>query len=151
MNSPRSDEAVGGFGLDFEGVSLRLDMSHTGIRFNYLTSRLSVVIGSSVSYLLVKALRLDLPFWPTPLVSWLLAMYHGILWNKLHTDSHDLQETLEWSDGVKYVRNVPTGNRYARWLLTNHIGHHAINGVGNYNIVFPGPDHLAGTFYQLKT
>ena len=104
-----------------------------------------------MSYLLVKALRLDLPFWPTPLVSWLLAMYHGILWNKLHTDSHDLQETLEWSDGVKYVRNVPTGNSYARWLLTNHIGHHAINGVGNYNIVFPGPDHLAGTFYQLKT
>ena len=122
-----------------------------GIRFNYLTSRLSVVIGSSVSYLLVKALRLDLPFWPTPLVSWLLAMYHGILWNKLHTDSHDLQETLTWGDGVKYVKNVPTGNRYARWLLTNHIGHHAINGVGNYNIVFPGPDHLAGTFYQLKT
>ena len=104
-----------------------------------------------MSYLLVKALRLDLPFWPTPLVSWLLAMYHGILWNKLHTDSHDLQETLTWFDGVKYVKNVPTGNRYARWLLTNHIGHHAINGVGNYNIVFPGPDHLAGTFYQLKT
>ncbi len=100
---------------------------------------------------MVKALRLDLPFWPTPLVSWLLAMYHGILWNKLHTDSHDLQETLTWGDGVKYVKNVPTGNRYARWLLTNHIGHHAINGVGNYNIVFPGPDHLAGTFYQLKT
>ena len=54
-----------------------------GIRFNYLTSRLSVVIGSSVSYLLVKALRLDLPFWPTPIVSWMLAMYHGVLWNKL--------------------------------------------------------------------
>ena len=122
-----------------------------GIRFNYLTSRLSVVIGSSVSYLLVKALRLNLPFWPTPLVSWLLAMYHGVLWNKLHTDSHDLQETLTWFDGVKYVKNVPTGNRYARWLLTNHIGHHAIDGKGNYNIVFPGPDHLAGTFYQLKT
>lgn len=137
------------------------DYNWKGIRFNYLTSRLSVVIGSSMSWLLVKALRLDLPFWPTPLCSWLVSMYHGVLWNKLHTDSHDLQEnsarrvarqqaTLTWKDGVKYV-DVPTGHRYARWLLTNHVGHHAVNGAGNYNIVFPGPDHLAGTFYQLKT
>jgi hypothetical protein len=43
------------------------------------------------------------------------------------------------------------GHSYGRWLLTNHVGHYTMNGVGNYSIVFPGPDHLAGIFYQLKT
>ena len=65
-------------------------------------------------------------------------------------DSHDLQATLTWDDGIPYVYKVPVANRYARWLLTNHIGHHAVGGKGNYNIVFPGPDHLFGTFYRLK-
>ena len=82
--------------------------------------------------------------------AWIVSIYHGVLWNKLHTDSHDLQETLSWPDGIKYVWSIQTGHRYARWLLTNHVGHHAVNGAGNYNIVFPGPDHLAGTFYRLK-
>ena len=52
--------------------------------------------------------------------------------------------------GGPHVKTVPTRNRYARWLLTNHVGHHHVGGKGNYNIVFPGPDHLAGTFFRLK-
>ena len=40
---------------------------------------------------------------------------------------------------------------FMRIVHGHHIGHHAVDGKGNYNIVFPGPDHLAGTFYQLKT
>ena len=45
---------------------------------------------------------------------------------------------------------MPVANRYARWLLTNHIGHHTIKGTGNYNIVFPGPDHVMGTFHRIS-
>ena len=51
---------------------------------------------------------------------------------------------------MPYFPGVPCGNRYARWLLANHVGHHHVGGRGNYNIVFPGPDHLAGTFWRLK-
>lgn len=119
-----------------------------GIRFNYLTSVLSVVIGTLVSFAVCSAFSLNLPLWPTPLAAALVSMYHGLLWNRLHVDSHSLEDTIEWDDGVPYVEAIPTGNRYARWLLTNHIGHHAVGGKGNYNIVFPGPDHLAGTFYR---
>ena len=96
-----------------------------------------------------SALRLGLPRWPTPIAASIVSVYHGVLWNRLHTDSHGLQRELTWDDGLPYVEKVPVANRYARWLLTNHIGHHAIKGTGNYNIVFPGPDLLAGTYYRL--
>lgn len=120
------------------------------IRFKYATSRFSVLFGSGVSLAVSRAFRLGLPAWPTPLAASIVALYHGVLWNTLHTDSHDLYPQLTWPDGLPYVPQVPTGNRYARWLLTNHIGHHSANGVANYNIVFPGPDHLFGSFFRLK-
>lgn len=121
-----------------------------GIRFNYLTSQLSVIIGSLISMAVCALLRLDLPLWPTPIAAATMSLYHGILWNRLHVDSHSLERSVTWNDGLPYVESIPTGNRYARWLLTNHIGHHAVYGKGNYNIVFPGPDHLADTFFRLK-
>lgn len=121
-----------------------------GIRFNYLTSQLSIIIGSLISMAVCALLHLDLPIWPTPIAAATMSLYHGILWNRLHVDSHSLERRVTWNDGLPYVESIPTGNRYARWLLTNHIGHHAVCGKGNYNIVFPGPDHLAGTFFRLK-
>ncbi|KAJ1459592.1 hypothetical protein M885DRAFT_510731 [Pelagophyceae sp. CCMP2097] len=121
-----------------------------GIRFNFLTSQLAALIGTSVSVALCAAARLRLPLWPTPVAALMVSAYHGVMWNRLHTDSHGLEDTLTWTDGLPYVKGVPTANPYARWLLTNHIGHHTVGGRGNYNIVFPGPDHLAGTFYRIK-
>ena len=133
-----------------DDMSMLPEYNWKGIRFNFLTSQLATLIGSLISLGVVAACRLDLPAWPTPLAAATVSLYHGVLWNRLHTDSHGLQETLSWDDGLPYVRAVPCANRYARWLLTNHIGHHAVGGKGNYNIVFPGPDHLFGTFYRLK-
>ena len=132
-----------------DDMTMEDDYNWKGIRFNYLTTKLSMAISCLFSVTAVAAFDLRLPFWPTPIAAALVSLYHGVLWNRLHTDSHDLEATLTWTDGLPYFKGVPCGNRYARWLLTNHIGHHNIRGTGNYNIVFPGPDHLAGTFYRL--
>lgn len=121
-----------------------------GIRFNYLTTKLSIAISCLFTVAVNRVFGLGLPFWPTPVAAALLSLYHGVIWNRLHTDSHDLQATLTWDDGIPYVYKVPVANRYARWLLTNHIGHHTIKGTGNYNIVFPGPDHVMGTFHRIS-
>ena len=131
-------------------MTMRDDYNYKGIRFNFLTSNLSVVIGSLISLVVCSLFQLNVPLWPTPFAAAIVAIYHGILWNKLHIDSHSLQDTIAYEDGLPYVSQVPTANRYARWLLTNHVGHHATHGKANFNIVFPGPDHLAGTFFRLS-
>uniref|UniRef100_A0A7S3JRG9 Fatty acid desaturase domain-containing protein n=1 Tax=Aureoumbra lagunensis TaxID=44058 RepID=A0A7S3JRG9_9STRA len=128
------------------------DYNFKGIRFNYLTSKLAVVIGSliSLAFCALTGLSSDLPLWLTPVAASIVSLYHGFLWQRLHVDSHSLNGSIEWDDGLPYLDAIPTGNRYARWLLTNHIGHHWAGGKSNYNIVFPGPDHLFGTFVRLK-
>ena len=131
-------------------MTMEDEYNFKGIRFNFLTSKLSVVIGSLISAVVCGVFSLGLPLWPTPFAAALVALYHGVLWNRLHVDSHSLESSIQWDDGLPYVDAVPTANPYARWLLTNHIGHHAVKGQGNFNIVFPGPDHLAGTFFRLR-
>lgn len=133
-----------------QDMTMAEDFNYKGIRFNYLTTRLSVLIGTLISFGVCYLCGMTSPLLPTVAAATLVSLYHSILWNRLHVDSHSL-EGLEWQDGIPYVDQVPTGNKYARWLLTNHIGHHAVKGKGNYNIVFPGPDHLAGTFFRVKS
>jgi len=118
------------------------------IRFRYWTSLFSVGFGTLLAAPVAAWLRL--PLRPTPVAAALVALYHGVLWNRLHVDSHDLAGEIHWDDGLPYVAAAPVRNRYARWLLTNHVGHHAAGGAANYNIVFPGPDHLFGSFFRLK-
>lgn len=58
--------------------------------------------------------------------------------------------SLEYDDGLPIVDAIPTDNFVGKWLLRNHIGHHDVKGMGNYNIVLPGADHVFGTFWQPK-
>lgn len=131
-------------------MTMEATYNYKGIRFNYLTTRLSVVIGCLISFGVCFVAGLPSPLVPTLVAASLVSLYHSVLWNRLHVDSHSL-EGMEFHDGIQYLKQVPTNNRYAHWLLTNHIGHHAVKGKGNFNIVFPGPDHLAGTFFRVKS
>ena len=78
----------------------------------------------------------------------LMCLVHGIFWNRLHSDSHDVQ--LDFSDGLPalWPSSLDYSKGYARWLMENHIGHHDVQSIGNFNIVLPGADHCFGTYWQ---
>lgn len=90
----------------------------------------------------------------TPLSAWavvpslLAALAHNAYWNKLHPEFHcAVDDTWSPRRGMPYIDVLPTRNAVGDWLLECHAGHHAVGGVGNYNVVVPGFDHIAGTYY----
>ena len=53
-------------------------------------------------------------------------------------------------DGLPRVNALSAESPYTRWVVANHVGHHVVRGAGNFNIVFPGPDHLFGTAFVAR-
>mmetsp|Transcript_45800 Transcript_45800/g.92429 ORF Transcript_45800/g.92429 Transcript_45800/m.92429 type:complete len:311 (-) Transcript_45800:133-1065(-) len=74
-----------------------------------------------------------------------VALLHTSLWQTLHGDIHEYYE--EYDAGFPRVDALSQDTPYTRWMVSNHVGHHVVNGKGNYNIVFPGPDYLWGTCF----
>lgn len=77
--------------------------------------------------------------------SGLVALLHTTVWQTLHGDIHEYY--AEYGDGLGRLDALSKDTPYARWMVSNHVGHHVVRGSGNYNIVFPGPDYLWGTCF----
>lgn len=77
-----------------------------------------------------------------------MTFLHGFLWQRLHSDSHFVK--LSYDDGLPTIWGVPLSYETgpAGWLMDNHVGHHAVKAVGNFNIVLPGADHVFGTYWR---
>eukprot|EP00931_Biecheleriopsis_adriatica_P055940 TRINITY_DN33165_c0_g1_i1.p1 TRINITY_DN33165_c0_g1~~TRINITY_DN33165_c0_g1_i1.p1 ORF type:complete len:307 (-),score=35.25 TRINITY_DN33165_c0_g1_i1:444-1364(-) len=124
------------------------DHEQTEVYFSYLTTIATFFASWEVTTLLGWLLGWsDLSFWA--MIPCLLAsIAHNAYWNKLHPELHTaVDETWSIQQGIPHIEALPTRHTLGDWLLENHVGHHAIGGVGNYNVVVPGFDRLAGTYY----
>lgn len=67
----------------------------------------------------------------------LIGIFYQKMWDFLHYSFHQEKEMN------KYFKNP-----VFYWLFHNHSMHHLIKGKhkGNYNIIFPGGDHIFGTY-----
>mmetsp|Transcript_38353 Transcript_38353/g.64431 ORF Transcript_38353/g.64431 Transcript_38353/m.64431 type:complete len:373 (+) Transcript_38353:158-1276(+) len=108
------------------------------------------VIGTLILSALITVVNAGIPCWWAAVSSAVLAVVHSILWNTLHADSHGLQESLHFTDGMPSVKSLPRDNMLTNWVIRNHSLHHVMNGVGNFNIVLPGFDHVLGTYHFAK-
>lgn len=73
------------------------------------------------------------------------------VWNTMHPALHGRCGSAQnaflarpYDTAVWLHKNFP----YFRWVVHNHVAHHAHKGVnkGNYNVVWPGADFLMGTY-----
>jgi hypothetical protein len=122
-----------------------------GIYFSFKTSAGALL--ASVASIAGVAAVLNVPGLSAVTVvgaSVIMTLAHGLLWNRLHSDSHAVK--LAYADGLPTLWGLPLD--YSRptekWLLDNHVGHHDIQAVGNFNIVLPGADHVFGTYWAKK-
>jgi len=130
-------------------MTMREGYNPHGIYFSYKTS----FIGFLASVVLLggteRALGMnDVPFIDTLVSSGLMSIIHGLFWNRFHADSHKVE--VEYDDGLPALQALKYDpkNNFLRWLMANHVTHHDIKGVGNFNIVLPGFDHILGTYYE---
>lgn len=114
-----------------------------GIYFSIMTSVYSFFIGGALVWAEICAFGLHIPFWLVPPAAALTCLYHQLFWNKIHADSHFI--TKRRKDALPYMSAIPTETAAGKWILKNHIGHHAVCGTANWNIVFPAMDHIFGT------
>ena len=122
----------------------------SGIRFSTPTSLYSVGICAAVVAAVSTSLG-GLGMSPVDITAAAAAtaLYHTTVWNTVHADLHDLPPAVGWDDGFSR-QQAPAGfadSTLCRFLVQHHVGHHVINSVGNFNIVFPGVDMLAGTYW----
>lgn len=119
-----------------------------GIYFSIKTSLYSSLIGMALITAQIALFRLAIPLYLVPPACALTAVYHQMFWNKIHADSHFV--TARRPDALPYCGLIPTENAAGDWILRNHIGHHAVKGRANWNIVFPGMDFVFGTHVWKK-
>ncbi len=84
-----------------------------------------------------KIFEMDISKYNIIMGSILLALFYKVMWNKYHRKMHFESEFFE-----------KTANPYLKWIYFNHSIHHLQKGVlkGNYNILFPGGDHIMGDY-----
>lgn len=104
------------------------------------------VLGCLVLSALIAATGAAIPYWWTIVSPTVIAIIHGVLWNTLHADSHGLELDLT-IHGPPRLTSLPRDNPYSHWVVRNHSLHHIMRGIGNYNIIFPGWDHVLGTYH----
>jgi sterol desaturase/sphingolipid hydroxylase (fatty acid hydroxylase superfamily) len=159
LPNSRADEAFRGYNrLHIQhhaetnrDMTMKEDFNPHGIYFSYKTTLGATA--ASVASLAAVILGFGIKGISAPEVmaaSVGMAVIHGIFWARLHSDSHEVK--LEYSDGLPTPFGIPMD--YSKgplaWLLVNHVGHHDINAVGNFNIVLPGADHVFGTYWEKK-
>jgi hypothetical protein len=83
------------------------------------------------------------------LVALLSGIFYGVIWNTIHPMMHKFNIDITWKDGIPNLKNVKLNNVFYKWLLKNHSLHHyQKDNKGNYNILLPGFDLLANTYYN---
>ena len=67
----------------------------------------------------------------------LTSLFYKVMWDKLHYAFHQINDIGKYKDNFIF-----------KWLYNNHKVHHLIKGEnkGNYNIIFPGADHILGLY-----
>jgi len=82
------------------------------------------------------------------IVCWIVPslLTHTLIWNALHPAMHGLPDIplSQGPPGRLLARFRQT--KLFRWLYLNHVGHHVVGGVKNYNVCCPGVDMLANSY-----
>lgn len=83
------------------------------------------------------------------LLGLVFALIYAILWNTMHPAMHDFKPNIKWNEGIPKVESLNIKNPMYRWLWINHALHHMQKyEKGNFNIILPGFDYLANTYYS---
>lgn len=93
-----------------------------------------------------------LGFTPLATVGWIVPSLaiHTLVWNALHPAMHGLPD-------IKITEGPPASllarfrsSKLFRFLELNHVGHHVVGGLGNYNVCCPGCDNVFGTYVKAE-
>ena len=101
------------------------------------------------SVMFVSLLVVGFSFKHSLILSVLLGLLVCFLWNNWHTDMHDSNVTIPLREGLPNHPGMISKGPIYKWLKRYHTTHHLQKGNKyNYNIIFPGFDHLMGTYQE---
>lgn len=87
---------------------------------------------------------------PLATVGWIVPSLaaHTLVWNALHPAMHGLPD-IAFSEGPPAsLLSKFRSSKLFKFLEMNHVGHHVVGGVGNYNVCCPGCDNVFGTYIK---
>ena len=81
-------------------------------------------------------------------VGWVIPslLAHTLVWNALHPAMHGLPDPNIFEGPPGFLLASFRNSKLFKWLELNHVGHHFVGGLGNYNVCCPGFDHVMGTY-----
>ena len=84
------------------------------------------------------------------LLSFIISLTYGILWNTFHQKFHLVRLNYSWLDSFPSfdtIADLTCENSCVKWIYRNHIIHHLDKGDKcNFNIILPGADFILGTY-----
>jgi len=125
--------------------------SHIGMIFSWLPATVIMSIyGTVLFYSLSKALTTNYSLKIIIIMSVVISVFYGIIWNTVHPAFHDIKLKYSISEGFPSF-DIPQNikkNPILIWLWKNHICHHLNKGNNkcNYNIILPFADFIMGTY-----
>jgi len=126
-------------------MTLQEDFDVDSVYFHTRVTLYTPVLGCMVLSTVIALTGAGIPYWWTLVATSAISLLHGAMWNTLHADSHGLD--IDFEHGPPRLKSLPRDNAYSHWVIRNHSLHHVMHGVGNFNIVCPGWDHVLGTYY----
>lgn len=118
-------------------MKLKKDYSKKGLYFSLLDSLYISLLIFISWYPTILLFGYNILLKYIIILSLLVGLIYNFSWNFLHYSFHQVKE-------LKKYRKNPIFN----WLFINHALHHLIKGEkkGNYNMLFPGGDHILNTY-----
>lgn len=94
-----------------------------------------------------------LGFTPLATVGWIVPSLaiHTLVWNALHPAMHGLPDISITEGPPASLLARFRSSKLFRFLELNHVGHHVVGGVGNYNVCCPGCDNVFGTYVTAES
>lgn len=89
---------------------------------------------------------------PLATVGWIVPslMAHTLAWNAIHPQMHGLADIPITEGPPGKLLSRFRNSKLFKFLELNHVGHHVVGGLGNYNVCCPGCDHVFGTYVPEK-
>jgi len=89
---------------------------------------------------------------PLATIGWIVPslLAHTLVWNTIHPAMHGLQDPLFKEGPPGKLLSCYRNSKLFKFLELNHVGHHVVGGLGNYNVCCPGMDHVFGTWVPEK-
>lgn len=118
-------------------MKLKDNFGDRGLYFALSDSLYVSILTFMVWYPTIKLFGYDLGEEYLLVITTILGLIYKFTWDFLHYSFHQITELEKFK-----------GSNVFKWLFINHSLHHLIKGKkkGNYNILFPGGDHLFGTY-----